>query len=50
MDPLLICLSINDVSAELDRRLIKHILYVDDLQIYVQVPFDDCNSEIEILE
>ena len=50
LGPLLFCLYINDIRDVLDSRCIKHILYADDLQIYVQVPKDSVDVGIETLQ
>lgn len=39
LGPLLFCLYINDVQQLFFGNDVRHILYADDLQIYVQVPF-----------
>ena len=48
LGPLLFCLYINDVKQHLDAD-IYHLLYADDLQIYVQAPPENINEAIEKL-
>ena len=43
LGPLLFCLYINNVQLLFTHNGVEHILYADDLQIYVQVP----SSEFE---
>ena len=38
--PLLVCLCVNDFKDKLGSEKFFHIFYVDDLQIYVEVPID----------
>ena len=45
LGPLLFCLYINDVKQYLDED-IYHLLYADDLQIYVQAPPENINEAI----
>ena len=40
LGPLLFCLYINDLQHHLNIQGVRYILYVDDLQIYVQIPAD----------
>ena len=40
LGPLLFCLYINDVQYLFDGTDVKHILYADDLQIYIQTSYD----------
>ena len=40
LGPLLFSLYINDVQQLFDGESVEHILYADDLQVYVQVPRD----------
>ena len=47
---LLFCLYVNDIRDVLDSRCIKHILYADDLQIYVQVPKESIDVGIRTLQ
>ena len=49
LGPLLFCLYINDIRDVLDSRCINHILYADDLQVYVQVPKDCLDVGIQTL-
>ena len=49
--PLLFCLYINDVQSLFVDRGIGHVLYADDLQIYLQVPsnqFEDGTDKLAI--
>ena len=48
LGPLLFWLYINDVKLHLDAD-IYHLLYADDLQIYVQTPPENVNEAIEKL-
>ena len=50
LGPLLFHLYINDIRDILDSRCIKHILYADDLQIYVQVPKESIDVGIQTLQ
>ena len=43
---LLFCLYINDVRDLFRGTEIRHILYADDLQIYVQVPYDEMTNGV----
>ena len=48
LGPLLFCLYINDLKKHLDNSIVK-ILYADDLQIYVHVPFHEIERGINLL-
>ena len=49
LGPLLFCLYINDGQHLFDNNDISHILYADELQIYVQVPFNQLEEGINQL-
>ena len=40
LGPLLFCLYINDVQYLFDGTDVKHLLYADDLQIFIQTSYD----------
>ena len=46
LGPLLFSLYINDVQQLFDGESVGHILYADDLQVYVQVPCDSIEEGI----
>ena len=48
LGPLLICLYINDVKTHLPDNTL-HLLYADDLQVYLQVSPEDVPTAIETL-
>ena len=50
LGPVLFCLYINDIRDVLDLSCIKHILYADDPQIYIQVPKDSLDVGIQTLQ
>ena len=50
LGPLLFCLYINDLGDVLDSGCIEHILYADDLQIYIQVPRERVEEGILALQ
>ena len=49
LGPLLFCLYINDLQNHLEGLEVLRILYADDLQIYVQVPYDKISEGIASL-
>ena len=50
LGPLLFCLYIDNIRDVLDSRCINHILYADNLQVYVQVPKDNLDVGIQTLQ
>lgn len=47
---LLFCLYINDIKDIFEAKRIKHILWTDDLQIYIQLPKENAEEGIALLE
>ena len=49
LGPLLFCLYINDLKHLLNIAAVYRLLYADDLQIYIQVPFDCLQEGLDAL-
>ena len=48
LGPLLFCLYINDIKSHLPNGVL-HLLYADDLQIYIQLPPENMSDGIDLL-